>query len=146
LITTDYASLIEGLHDSYNDHALEFLNRVAKVCTDAGFWANEPYDFSDDTYRWSMVVKSSQDDDDSNGIDITLEITEERDYDSKDGFGINFGLDIVHYNGLILGQFHPFNYTDNCWVDARDKPAVSSRWEIMESCDVSTIPDLILGS
>lgn len=61
----------------------------------------------------------------------------------RDG-GVNFGLDIVEYGGIILGGLAPFNYSPEVWVDSRNPDAVLARWHVFEDADISDIPDLII--
>ena len=53
---------------------------------------NEPYDFSDNDYRWNISVwrpDTGQDVEDC--IDVTVEIAEERDYDDDEATTENAG-------------------------------------------------------
>lgn len=140
-----YEDVMEAVAKEYGPKALALLARVRTMCLDAGLTAeHEPYDMSADDYTWALNVSRGPDmttEDDL--VDISIEIAEEREYDDREGFGLNFGLSIVEYGGKILGQLQPFNYTPDVWVDARDTAAVAARWQLVDQADLSGIPDLI---
>jgi hypothetical protein len=139
--------VIEKVYDAYKPKMAAVLMRVRDTCNAAGLLAEEPFDMSGDDYKWSMRVWRSQaardEGDDDNCVDVSVEIAESREYDGENDYGINFGIDIVEWGGRILGGLTPFNYTAECWVDARDDDAVSDRWQIIEDADPGEIPPLI---
>lgn len=144
--TADYADLMEGLHDAYEGPALDMLSRVRVIVQAAGYYTPlPPCDVSDDDYRWMLRIWPSAAEAlwFVNGIDVVLEIVEERAYEDEEGFGVTFGLDITREGGEILGQFQPFNFTEDVWVSALDPSAVMERWQIFASADLSKIPELI---
>lgn len=126
------------------------LERIAAACEENGVYCGKPFDMSGDDYKWSMMAWRTRSDRMANiaerGIDISVEIAESRSYDNELPTGINFGLDIVEWGGRILGGFTPHNYTDRVWVDARDREAVSDRWEMFGHVDLDEIPTLIKES
>lgn len=136
-----YEDVIDHIKDQYEDKALAFLKRCKAVLDEAGFATGEPFDMHSDTYQWKLIVNPNDDD---KSIDITLEISEALEYGDSVNypFGISFGLMIVEYGGLIRGQFQPFNYTPQCWVDGLDDVAVEQRWQYFDSADLSELPEL----
>jgi hypothetical protein len=147
--TDDYADLLEGLRDAYEQPALDVLKRVSDACLDRGMVVRgDPFPMHDDDYRWVLVVWRDQAARDRAGddelIDITLEVAEERSYDNQGDYGVNFGLTIVEYGGRVLGGLAPFNYTDQCWVDARDPVAVLERFDMIRHTDPYGVPEQIL--
>jgi hypothetical protein len=144
--TPDYATVMENVAKEYGPKALNLLSRIRQLCRDAGLTAdNGPYGMSSDDYSWVLTISHMPDKEDDNLIDITVGLYEERDYDSGNGFGLNFGITIVEYNGRELGQLQPYNYTESVWVDARDPVAVAARWQILDDADIGEIPKLILA-
>jgi len=145
----EYSNVLEGVKKSYDEKALSLLRKIRDLLTADGlFIPNGPFDSSTDTYQWSLTVYrylpvTPGEKDDTNIIDITLEISEERDYDDAEGFGVNFALDITDYGGRMLGGLSPYNYTPAVWVDARNPEAVAARWRIIEDSDIESISSLI---
>lgn len=131
----------------YGSKMRDLLKQIAEACEESGVYCGEPFDMSGDDYQWSMMAWRTRSDRAAKlherGIDITVQIAESREYDGEKPTGINFGLDIVEWGGRMLGGLTPFNYTEDCWVDARDREAVSDRWKILSDADVSEIPHLI---
>lgn len=144
-----YDDVIESVAKTYADRAMAILRAVRDAVRDAGMSADdEPFDLSGDDYNWGICVWRTPDPSDEEGcIDVRIEIAEARSYDGYDGdgetFGINFELDVVEWGGRILGGLSPYNYTDECWVDARGVYAVEERFAILEGADVSGIIDLL---
>lgn len=141
--------VMERLHHDYSARALALLNNIRSVVTETGEWdTDEPSDMSSDDYKWSFVVwpKDKGYPGSENCVDISIELAEAATYGDDevfDGFGINWGLDIVEYGGRILGGLTPYNYTDDVWIDGRDDEAVLERWQIIESADIANIAELL---
>jgi hypothetical protein len=141
----DYADHLEKVKDLYEPKIRALLKRIREVLEDEGLTVHDPYFLDGDYYSWSMTVhRHPGDHADDDGADITVEIAEERYYDDPEGWGINFGLDVVDYGGIILGGLTPFNYSPEVWVDSRNPDAVLARWHVLEDADISDIPDLII--
>ena len=65
---------------------------------------------------------------------ICLTICDRDDYEPEsEGIGVNFEVLVTERDGRILGQFSPFNYTPDCWVDAADEAAVLARLSDLEA-------------
>lgn len=141
---TMYEDLMEGLREAYEAPAMAYMTRVRDVIRGAGMYAADPFDMHDDDYRWVVMAwRGPERGPDDDGIDLTLEVAEERSYDDEEGFGVSFGLTIVEYGGRVLSQCQPHNFTPEVWVDAQDPAAVLARWRELESADLSALPDLI---
>lgn len=139
----DYGTHMEAIAATYGPKALALLARIRDVVIAAGYECTEPYDLSSDDHRWSMLVTRPGDPQD-NGVDISVEIAEQVGYEGEDApWGINFGISIVHYGGLILGGLMPYNFTEQCWVDSRDEGAVGERWAIVDTAEPEGILPLI---
>lgn len=140
-----YDKLMESVAAEYGPKALDLLKAVASICEEGGLAVSEPYDLSTDDYRWAMRAWRGLDrTQDEDSVDITVEIAEEREYEGGDGYGLNFGLDIVEWGGRLLGGCAPYNYTSLVWVDARYPGELADRWSLLENVDLHAIPGLIL--
>ena len=140
----DYSDLLEKIAKEYGPKALAILEKISKVLVDDGITIQTPpFDMSADEYRWCLIAKRNPRGKDDAIVDITIEIAEEREYDGGEGYGINFGVDIVEWGGRMLGGLTPYNYTSQCWVDARDPEAVAARWQLIEDSDTDSISSLI---
>ena len=84
-----------------------------------------------DTYSWYLRYFPLGQTDIDSSIDISFEMLDAVDYDGTEN-GMSFFVNMVEYGGRIVGGFHPYNYTDMCWVDPRDSSAVERRWDIFE--------------
>ena len=144
-MSDDYCSVMEKVAEAYKPLAMALLNRIKGILEAESLTVKDPYDMSADNYRWSMLVhRHPGDHADDDGVDITVEIAEERDYDDDEGYGLNFGVDIVEYGGRNLGGIAPFNFTPEVWVDSRDENAVAARWQLIEDACYDGLPDLII--
>jgi hypothetical protein len=144
-MSDDYSSVMEKVAEAYKPLAMALLRKIRIILENENLITHDPFDMSDDMYRWVMVVHRHPGDHAADdGVDITVEIAEKRDYGNPEGFGINFGVGIVEYGGLILGGIAPYNFTPQCWVDSRDDKAVKARWKLIENADYSGLPDMII--
>ena len=128
-------------------HILRWLCRCADWLESDGEWRRrgEPSDFSDDCYRWSIVMEPTDPemrDDPEHVIDLTLDLSEAVQFGDEPETGIAFHFSMTGWGGRILGVMAPYNYTDQVWVDARDPHAVVKRWRLFEDADMSILPDL----
>jgi hypothetical protein len=138
----DYDEQMEKIAEEYGPKALALLSRIRDALIAEGFEGTEPFDMSADDYRWSMLITRPGQPQDQ-GVDISVEIAEQRDYDDDEGWGLNFALDIVQYGGIILGGLTPYNYSELCWVDSRDAEMVANRWAILEQAEIAEVPPLV---
>ncbi len=145
--TKEYDELIEAVAMKYEERAMALLKRIGAMLALHSMAVDEPWQMFGDDYRWSMMVWREVGDvrDPESGVDITIEIAESQAYGDDPEYGINFGLDIVEYGGRILGGLSPYNYTDQCWVDARDEDAVEERWLLLEQAHIGEIPSLVMS-
>jgi hypothetical protein len=143
-MTTDIAKAIDAVKADYEGAILTVLTDCAETLTKAGFYADEPYDMCGDEYRWTFSVwRTPERGEIEDSIDVSLEIAEAATYGDEPESGINFGLDVVEWGGRILGGMTPFNYTDECWVDAFDEEAVAERWSYFEAIRPEELVQLI---
>lgn len=145
--TKAYDEVIEAVAVKYDERAMALLKRISAMLELHGMAVDEPFQMWDDNFRWATMVWREVGDvrDPESGVDITVEIAESQAYGDDPEYGINFGLDIVEYGGRILGGLVPYNYTDQCWVDARDEDSVEARWLLLEQADIGEIPALVMS-
>lgn len=142
------STTIDKRYEEYGPRVLDFLEKIRAEVVKGGEWdADEPHDVSGDDYQWSLVVwpKDNGYAGSENCVDISVELAEAASYGDDevfDGRGVNWGLSVVEYGGQILGALTPYNYTDQCWVDASDE-AVEDRWRLIEGADVGEIVGLL---
>ena len=129
---------------TYNPKIKALLEQVRTEALERGYQCDEPGEMSDDETRWSVyVIPAGSTYDDENGVDVTITILESEHRDGEEN-GLNFGLDVVGYQGEILGGMTPFNYTDRVWVQRDDEDAVEERWNIFQGAfDASPVIDSI---
>lgn len=139
-----YSEHMEAVQAEYGPKAMALLERIKALFVEQGYEVNGPFDMCADDFRWSMLVTAPGMRQEK-GMDLTVEIVEERSYDDAEGWGLNFGLDIVRYGGRLVGGLTPFNFTPECWVDSRDSEAVAVRWAYVGDCDAQEAVDLVLA-
>jgi len=127
-----YSDTIEALYTTYKPKALEVLGEIATAARTRGFVCEEPFDMSDDVYRWALLIRQEGAPPDS-GVDVVITIAESNEYDGE-GDGVNFMLDMTEYGGLIVGGVAPYNFTPDVWVKAADADAVRARWDLFMEC------------
>lgn len=138
----EYNEVIEKVRDQYADKVIAKLYDFKEACELRQLICCDPQDMSGDEYGWIMSVYYN--DDDNDGASIEIKVLEERGYDGGTGFGINFEVVITSTEAVCLGGVTPFNYSDECWVDARDYAAVAERWEFVEKLDTFPAVNLIM--
>jgi hypothetical protein len=129
----------EVIKRRYAKRILAKLTAIQTLLRAEGHITDEPAESCDD-YRWSLLVDADKKM--QNGIDITIQICESPEYDGTFA-GITFRLDIVEFGGRILGEFSPYNWTEQVWVSITDREAIETRFRLLEDANISTIPDLI---
>jgi hypothetical protein len=144
----DTMSRTMSMNDVYRKYKPRILRLLASIkagCEEAGYVMDDPFEMSDEEYKWMLSGKISADDDDREpDFDITITIAESRFNDGEDEFGINFSSSLVEYGGVIIGGCTPYNYSDDVWVSRKDPEAVEGRWRLFEgACDPSDIVSLI---
>lgn len=136
-VPEDYADVMERVWKRYETRVTAILNHMRDVLISVGFDVTEPYDMSDDCFRWNMGTKVDGAVGDGS-IDFCVEMAEASDYGDnteEQPYGINFGINIVEWGGLILGGLMPYNFTEWCWVDALNADAVEARFKLLEEAD-----------
>lgn len=118
----------DPIDTTYRPKLRTLLEEVRAVAQSRGLECNEPCDMTDEDICWSVFVHPKGAPDES-GVDVKVTACESQGYDGTEG-GINFALEMVAYEGAIVGGFIPYNYTEQCWVDREDREAVKERWEV----------------
>lgn len=138
---TDYGALMEGVYEVYEKRACDLLGLIGKFCRDAGLETTGPFDFSCDSYEWSLIVSGAS----CGDVDLTLGVLEEAKVECVDGdtFGVTFYLDAHTSVGEHVVSATPENYTGLWVVDARDPIATAERFATLYDYPLTTIPELI---
>lgn len=140
----DYDGLFAWLKDEYEPKALSLLRKVRDLCIAAGLQADEPTDASADDWRWEMGVWTSDKmREEGKGISVAITLEEEREHDGGEGWGMGWALSAIGWEGQIIAELRPYNYTPEVWVDARESDEVLSRWSLIEDSNIAQIPQLI---
>lgn len=147
--TLDRNAVMEQIKDDYDERIMAKLEQIRQDALATGWTAGPSYRMHDDDYRWSFACwpTAERDSNDAGTIDCTIEIGEASGYgDDDQPFGMSFRLDVVEYGGVILGQFAPYNYTPEVWVDGRDAAAVEERWLHIEQGTTAFVADLLANA
>lgn len=133
----DYTAHMEALKVRYEPKALALLNQIRGICRAAGLSASEPIlGITDPEYRWEMAIEH---------VACVLTLNEEREHEGNDGWGVNWSLELIGDEGIIIGGVTPSNYTEDVWVFGRDIDAVDARFKVIEETNIEKIPNLIKG-
>lgn len=123
-----YVEAVEEVKEEYEPKLKKLLEEVCALATGEGYECSGPSDWSDETYKWAvMVTPTGGDVEDS--VDVSVEIAESKAYDGTLA-GINFSMNAVGYEGEIIGGLTPYNYTDQVWVPVSDAKAIKERWHL----------------
>ena len=112
-------------------------NQIRQHLIRMGYACTEPFDITDEEYGWSMAV-GNIDTQKAGGIDF--HITESKVRDGSDD-GIGFFLHFGEWGGRILGDYCPYNYTPQVWVDPNDEDAVEERFAMYEDPNLDLFDD-----
>lgn len=122
-------------HDYYGEKYGPKIQKLLEIiCSEAkerGYECTSPIDMSDDTYRWAVAV-SPPGAETEDSVDVSVEIATSEAYDGTPG-GLNFSMNVVSYEGEMLGGLTPYNYTDEVWVSMSDPDAVEERWRLFDN-------------
>lgn len=137
-------NIIDPLQERFEQRILDYMEKIRATCNEVDDWlCDEPQNLNGDDFRWTMTVWTTKQKDENHGYNIDIHIPEARQYGDDPPTGVNFAVDIVRIDGLIVGGLTPYNYTPQCWVDACDTEAVEERFTIIENADVNEIVALI---
>jgi hypothetical protein len=144
----DYVEVVTAIAHRYSPRIMAVLEeiRTVLVAAEPTWTAEGPFEMFDDEFRWELGVRLPAE---AQSVGLTIDLCEAPGYgddQSCGGYGMSFGLDIVAEGGRILGGLRPFNYTNQCWVDARNEAAVAERWSLLEKADIGGIRGLITSA
>ena len=128
------STIWEALEAKYKPEVIALANRVAKdirqYSADAeNSWeVSDVSDWTDEDLAVSFLVNRTE----GEPIDITFRLLDAEAWDGTEN-GTSFSCDIVAESGRIVGGFHPYNYSDDCWVKPTDDSAVQERWELFRN-------------
>jgi hypothetical protein len=141
--------------DTFDSKVTAFLLRLQKSLGEDGFACSEPISMGDgDDFSWWLHVPvaprypnydvpeeaNGYIEPDEHDVDIRVDMCfatsiGERGPGGKEG--VQFSLMVTEYGGCIIGGRAPYNYTDQCFVDADDAAAVQKRWDLLSQCGES---------
>ena len=127
-----YAEQVEVVKAVYEPRILGLLNRIGAELEEAGFEVEGPDDFTDEEYVWGIGIPLDRDACDWIDVRFTLAESKVRE-DGEDGIAYHLG--ITRSDGLILGDFSPYNYTPEVWVPLDDPEAIEERFHLMEQVE-----------
>lgn len=136
----------EPLEAKYKPEVIALAEAVAKhireyaADSENGWRVSEVSDFTDSDLSVMFLVES----DNHEPIYLTFRLMDATEWDGNDN-GTSFSLDIVAEGGQIVGGCHPFNYSDDVWVNPQDADAVQERWELFRNA-MSNSGDEIISS
>ena len=134
LTEKQYANHVDRIYERVlRQRIIDLLGGIRDDFTDNGYTADGPHDLSDDEYRWYIVVSGNGLTED---IDITVEVSESLGYAGTTD-GINVGMSLTTYEGRIVGELQPYNFTPEVWTN--DLHEISERMAILEGAASSTV-------
>lgn len=128
------STIWEALEAKYKPEVIALASRVAKdireYSADAenGWEVSDVSDWTDEDFTVLFLVNRPE----GEPIDITFRLLDAEAWDDTEN-GTSFSCDIVAEGGRIVGGYHPFNYSDDCWVNPTDESAVQGRWELFSN-------------
>ncbi len=142
------AAVLQALYDAqYQDAFQQTLESVAAALRDAGLHVAGPSDDTVDDYRWTLTCWPDDRKVNEQAVSVQITLAEAVTYgDDETPYGMSFALDALSWGGTVIAALQPHNYTDQCWVDARDQDAVDTRWSPFEEMDMPTLVNLISRS
>ena len=90
-------------------------------------------EWSDEEYVWVIFTP--------NKVDVSLTLTEERVREGE-GNGLAFFLDIVEYGGRVLGEFCPYNFSNDLWC--HDWANLDERFRMFEKLSSNSIRETVM--
>lgn len=116
--------------DTYVPRIKTMLDEVRKEALERGFQCDEPYEMTDEEVRWCVLVRPADaKPEEEVGVDVRISILESEPSDGTEG-GCNFALEMVEYEGIVVGGMIPYNFTEHVWVPREDENAVETRWRV----------------
>jgi hypothetical protein len=134
---------IEAVYNAYAPRVLHLLVQIRDILVVAGLEVeHEPYDMSDDDYRWALDLRRrdlSSGNPGEERISCLVELVESMHNDEELLDGINFRLSITDWADHDFCWIEPYNFTPQVWVSAHDLDAVEARWRLIETADFADI-------
>lgn len=147
MVTMNYDEVIENAKNTYEPRIKAMLAKVRDTVRAAGMSADDEavlMDGGEDYQWWLRVWRTPEPGKTEDCIDVMVHMVEARAAEGDDGqFGVNFAMSIVAWGGRLLGDFCPYNYSGQCWVNASDAEALEERFKIFEMVDISSIPGML---
>jgi hypothetical protein len=122
-----YLKQIEKIWRDYTLRALDVLKYIKTICESHGMMCIAPESISGDELKWELGIKFK-----TGYAIVSITVAESLYYDATDK-GINFMLEVVTDDALVLGGCSPYNYTDEVWIDPFNDEEVEERFRIFEN-------------
>ena len=124
----------EKLEAEYKPRLIVLAEQVRRDMMAEGWKCSEVDEFTDEDLAVMFVYwpEGSSEDNPEHAIDLTFRLLDAAAWDGTEN-GTSFAVDICEYGGSVVGGLHPFNYSDQVWVDPTDAEAVAARWELFEN-------------
>ena len=145
---SDEQTPVDLVKERFEKRALSLMGSYRTALVAAGFDCDDVEDSSCDQYEWALNLffgprNAGTDEKWNNSIGIELTIMESAFYDGEMEDGINFRVELVAMGGEIVGEFSPYNFTPQCWVDAKDNDAVERRFQLIEHVTADEVVGVI---
>lgn len=124
----------DAIKEKYEPRILALMAAIRERIEAETDWRGcEPFDMTDEEYRWDMTFNRNGNRDD--GVDVAFTIVES---DVREGSedGIAFMLEFTGYGGRMLGSMSPYNYTEELWVPLEDTDGIEARFAMFECLDL----------
>lgn len=133
----------EEIKNKYSERILKYLNEMREdiLFENEFLTCSLPAEEDWDDFRWAMYVRPV-DGTSEEGVDIQFIIAESESWDGEEN-GVNFMVDVVSYEGQMIGGLIPYNYSDDVWVSRDDEDAIEKRFKLVEDADVGDVSYLI---
>lgn len=131
----------EEIYNLYKPRIETLMSKIAETCK-AGIpdqAVSEVDEWTDEEYTWNLNIGNDLE----NSVDITFTILESEVRDGEEN-GVSFDIDIVGYEGRILGGFCPYNYTSQLWVSRDNPSAIEGRFRVFERLNQDSIIPFVL--
>jgi len=131
---------LELIKNKYQDRIISYLDEVRKELEKNNIITSIVEDYSSDDIYFGFMIYKDESLELENSLDVSFHIYDAKNYDNIEG--LNFGIDIVSYEGEIVGGLIPYNYSNNVWVLSEED--IEERFNlIVEESDIYSMIKLI---
>ena len=139
-VTAEEREAAEAFHDfveGFKDNMESLVENAAGRLYHHGYNVDEPAEIWDINFALWLPITGP----DSQEYTAEFQIVNALEYEGfPDGaYGLNFMLTVSEWEGKVLADFAPYNFSDRCWIDFRHEDEVEDRWEIFKRNDPTEI-------